>query len=376
MSWGLLSLIMIVFYAPFHIMSAAILAIILTSLCIGMVFYNGINTKATADYKFNVFWALPVLLVIWLIDWIGSFSIFEWSISNFINLSSLDNHSFIDLVSKTTSYAQLYGYNIEEYILKTQGIACIFLFLGLASIVPLYMNIKSKKDHPATNRMLIIYLPVVALLSISAVMMFQKSDISPLRVIVFMMIFCTILSAYMLSGLVTALSKIKKRFLNVSLRAIIGAIIIIIYLNGVLILYPSTFNWMSTFQSTKSEIDTMQWILNKRTITYNNNILTIIDDPDRYFDLFSKDKNIVFSKIERQKIPWHFDYLNNSSLGSYYKNPVYLVLSDQDRSYYRDLFPRMAPLRFNESDYIRLEIDRNLTKIYCTKETVIYGLGH
>ncbi len=371
LSWGVLSVIMVVLYAPFHIMTAAVLSLILIGFCAGIFIKGRLDGKATVSDRYRNVWVLPLLLIIWLITWINSFSIFQWSLSNVFNLIALASSSYLSGVGSNVSYAQSYGFNVLDYIVKTEGLVILYIAITFLSIVPVYFA--RKKGPGARNGMLIAYVPIVLLLGFAVVMLVQSSGISPLRVVIFILIFCTVCVAYVLSGVIDFLAGIRNRYLSVAARAVLGVILVAMFVNGLLILYPSTYNLTTTFQSTISEIDTMKWVLENKNIDSNGNILSIIDDPTRYNDLLMTGKGSVYTGF-KQKIPWHFDYNNNSTFGPFYNQKMYLVLTDRDVSYYRDLFPQMAPLRFDDSDYARLELDPSLSKVYCTKETTIWYL--
>jgi len=63
-------------------------------------------------------------------------------------------------------------------------------------------------------------------------------------------------------------------------------------------------------------------------------------------------------------IPYHFGYDKYSMLGCSYLTDVYVVLTDLDRRLYVDVLPEIADIRMLPRDFVMLEHDPSVDKVY------------
>ena len=75
-------------------------------------------------------------------------------------------------------------------------------------------------------------------------------------------------------------------------------------------------------------------------------------------------------------IPYHFGYLNGTSLAGAFKFDTYLVLTAQDKSLYKDIFPSMSQYRFTTDDFNNMEKDIGLYKLYSSGEFDTWLTNH
>jgi hypothetical protein len=73
-------------------------------------------------------------------------------------------------------------------------------------------------------------------------------------------------------------------------------------------------------------------------------------------------------------MPWHFNYNVYTSLGDWYPQNSYLVITQQDRLLYEDVYPEMQTIRFTKEDFNRIEQDASVDKLYTNGGMDIYNI--
>jgi len=153
---------------------------------------------------------------------------------------------------------------------------------------------------------------------------------------------------------------------------IIGTIIVIMFLSGISIMYPSKYVLDINWQIPSSEINGMNWFLHSKDENIKQTGLYM--PFGRFADLLltkeeinskSRTDDIRLVDIpDELKLPKHFGYEDNLSLGAVYRHDMYLVLEEASIAFYRDVVPEIAKLRFQPEDFIVIEEDFTVDKIY------------
>lgn len=77
----------------------------------------------------------------------------------------------------------------------------------------------------------------------------------------------------------------------------------------------------------------------------------------------------------QKSIPDHFNYTSLSFFGDYYSQPVYVVINTLFRIQYSKILPEYPEKwRFNQTDFLMLENDKSVYKVYSNREIDIYLL--
>ena len=71
-------------------------------------------------------------------------------------------------------------------------------------------------------------------------------------------------------------------------------------------------------------------------------------------------------------MPWHFNYDLYAMLGEWYPQACYLLIMQEDRVVYPDVYPRMEQIRFTQEDFAKLEQDQSVAKFYTNGGLDIY----
>ena len=91
---------------------------------------------------------------------------------------------------------------------------------------------------------------------------------------------------------------------------------------------------------------------------------------DRIYDaIYGREyprKNVqYYSSMEKGHPPDHFNAQENCSLGTYYSDEKYLIITNKGKFFYQNVYPEFSEKwRFYPSDFIRLEFDPSVEKIY------------
>lgn len=356
-SWLLLSIIMIILYPVFHPIPAIAIGIILLTICL------------TQWYLFKSKTYTPIILLIfltvWFIVWISSFKLWNGTIISIFNIIfGFDSgDSYINQVGGVMNYAGTYGFNIYEYIFKMYGISIIFLILTVSYIILYIKNIKNKSNW-ALNLYPSIYIFALLVLGL----MIFNLPFGPTRFIFYIDMLSIIFISYLIFFLIKHINMKDKMLRFVSAVSII-LILIAIFSNGILLVYPSPYLWSHSYQTTKSELDGMIWIINDKNI--HTNVSTLYSTSQRFYDLLfipnqvSKNNYIT---IQDLPLPRHFGYDNNTYISQSYMDNTYILITKRDKTIYTDVFPSMAKYRFNNNDYIHLNFDTTINKLYTNGE--------
>ena len=62
--------------------------------------------------------------------------------------------------------------------------------------------------------------------------------------------------------------------------------------------------------------------------------------------------------------PYRLGYDKNKELGQSYEKNVYLVMTELTKKVYKDVFPKMAPIRLTTDDLNQLGEDQSVDRLY------------
>jgi hypothetical protein len=140
-----------------------------------------------------------------------------------------------------------------------------------------------------------------------------------------------------------------------------------LFIHGILIIYPSPYLVSTSWHTTQTEVAGMNW-----TFHHNDAELSITGIsavPLRFAHLLltpeeQAEQRIPWRMPEYLKVPHRFDYDNHTTLSASFENDLYLIVLDRCRSIFVDVLPELAEIRFMPDDFERLEHDQSLNKIY------------
>lgn len=361
-NWSILLVIMVFLIPPFHPVPTIFLIIFILGLNVPFKVLNKLKIDFIKEnenrIKIKSRFTLTLLLFIFSVAWISSFLIWSSTIENLDTLITEGGNTHISSLVETISFASGYGYNVFEQVLKLEG---GIIFLLILSLIGIYLIIKDNSFYPKKN-ILPLYGPLLIMGVFILISYFVNIGFGPLRQIIYLGLLGIIISGYTLNKLFE-LSKNTKFKIPLSLTTFL--IIATIFINGIFILYPSPYVFATNPQTTISEIDSMQWLLNNKEFKIDITGITV--QPGEFGDF------LYGAEIRREKIrtystklrpPYHFGYQNSSSLANYYSKDFYLVTNLKEKFIYKEIFPEMAKYRWYEKDFDSLNQDSGLVKVY------------
>ena len=184
-----------VFLVPeFHIVSAFALMLILISFPIaGRIFReNPDEENGHAVYSSNFSRNLSILLFVWSLTWITSFSITDYELNNLYNLIVQYGQNQLTSLITEINYAAGYNYSVVSVIIRTYGGLLLLISFTILAIALLWAK-RIMRQHYRLLALLTVPLVTVALAVV--ILYFVNLDFPPLRLLVYIEIICTLFAA-------------------------------------------------------------------------------------------------------------------------------------------------------------------------------------
>ncbi|MBT9132752.1 MAG: hypothetical protein DDT32_01778 [Syntrophomonadaceae bacterium] len=139
---------------------------------------------------------------------------------------------------------------------------------------------------------------------------------------------------------------------------------------------------MDNWQITRTEIAGMDHFIRNKDTSIGIAGVTIMPGQFAQF-LLTQDELVGRYDIlthrgmipEDLRVPWRFGYDNHSTLGHWLAQDIYMVLTSRDKSFYRDIFPTLAEIRFTPQDFQRINYDPNVNHIYSNSGLDVYFIN-
>ena len=365
--WEILILIMVFLYPPFHPVPTFALMITLIALHLPKRAFALIN-KGTSQInnegigRFNA--TLLMILLVWGISWISSFYVWDLTIRNIHTLMVEGGPSHLQKLTELITYAEGYGYSVIEQIFKVMWGSFVYIILTLICLPILWKETRTNKE---TNNLFPLYGPLLILGLFSVMLYFLNVGFGPLRILVYIVMICTIFTGFILYRIIEKIRENNKASFHKFALVLLITLIVSVSISGMLKLYPSPYILSISWQTTQTEVEGMNWLFHNKDL--NIKISGISIAQHRFADLLLTPEEKREQKIPRRlpeelRVPFHFGYDNHSSLSASYEKDVYLGLTQRDESIYIDVFPEIAELRWYPSDFEKLEHDRGVDKLY------------
>jgi hypothetical protein len=272
--------------------------------------------------------------------------------------------SHLHTLTENIEYAGGYGYSVIEQIFKVMGGSFVFIILTLICLPILWKEMRTNKE---TINLFSLYGPLAVMGLFIIMLHFFNVGFGPLRVLLYVIVICTIFTGFILYRIIEKIRPINKASLHKFALALVIILLVGVSMNGMLKLYPSPYIVSSSWQTTQTEVEGMNWLFHNRDLDIKMSGMSI--GQHRFADLLLTPEEKREQKIPRRlpeglRVPFHFGYNNSSSLSTSYNEDVYLGLTQRDKSLYVDVLPEIAELRWYPSDFEKLEYDQGVDKLY------------
>lgn len=307
-----------------------------------------------------------VLLLIWFIFWISLFSMWDWTVKSMYRTICLEQEpsAMLDLVNQI-SYAQGYGYNVIEQVIRRLWAPIILFVLSVISLPLLWGNFSQGRHD---ERLFAFYGPLgVVALVMPALYLFNLA-FGPLRLMFYISMLGTIFAAYFFAYLLTGERKGSGLQRSSLKTTFVILVIASLFLGGVLNLYPSPYNLTQSYQTTQSEVAGMAYIYEYRDTDIPLSGITIAPGRFAHALLTPEERAIqnlpMYLEDQDRIAPWHFGYDRYASISSVYNEETDLAITQRDKLIYVDYFPDMAQYRFTDQDFEQLAGDPGINFLY------------
>jgi len=277
----------------------------------------------------------------------------------------------VRLISRI-NYAQFYGYSVVKQFFRVYGGSAALVILALIALIILWR--RARRVIP--NKWLVSFASTLVMLGLVTMALFFTGGItSPFRLMAYIIVVCIPVTGFILSEFIDWACCHTKWLAKIA--ACVTAIFLVgLFIHGAMTVYRSPYIVTQSFHTTQTKIQGMDWFLHK--IDAATPMSGICIYPGRFADfLLTPEERRNSRSIPRQEkedvpVPWHFGYDRHSILGQSYSEDVYLVLDQESRILYVDVFPEVAKFRYWPSDFRKLETDQSLDKLYSNSGLDVY----
>ena len=372
--WAVALSAVVLLYPVFHPVPTVFLGMVFLTLWIPPILpevIKALHEKKIGDFNFNrldLRSMLPflVLLLIWFIFWISLFSMWDWTVKSMYRTICLEQEpsAMLDLVNQI-SYAQGYGYNVIEQVIRRLWAPIILFVLSVISLPLLWGNFSQGRHD---ERLFAFYGPLgVVALVMPALYLFNLA-FGPLRLMFYISMLGTIFAAYFFAYLLTGERKGSGLQRSSLKTTFVILVIASLFLGGVLNLYPSPYNLTQSYQTTQSEVAGMAYIYEYRDTDIPLSGITIAPGRFAHALLTPEERAIqnlpMYLEDQDRIAPWHFGYDRYASISSVYNEETDLAITQRDKLIYVDYFPDMAQYRFTDQDFEQLAGDPGINFLY------------
>lgn len=371
--WAFLNTILVIMYPLFHPLPSLILMIFFISYSFSSKFdYLSNKSINWSRSLFNLKSNLSLIIIVWSIFWISHFEIWNQNILSIHETVVGAGSSYLsDLIMQKNS-ADQYGYNIMIQIIKRIGVAIFYFIVALISLPVLLKNGENKQKY---YYLLSSYIPLFIICLSIPLLYLSKMYFGPLRMITYIVIICSIIFGFLGNYILENTHRFNKNLYRYIIVFFFILTLLGTNINGILNLYPSPYITSQNLQTTKYEVEGMDWILHNRNLSLVSTGMTLSQYRLSLLVLGVDEINeigmptIIPTKFT---VPYHFGYDKNHSLEKYYNESVYLEITKKDREIYKRLLPKMEKYRWNQNDYKKLDTDMAVSKLYSNGEFDTY----
>lgn len=364
--YKLLFVITLILCPFFHPLSSLIVFLILVSMGIGNHLFVGKynNKQHSLNLKFSISNAVLIEFIIFNM-WILSFKRFSRNIQDlYYSIIRGQSPNVIENMGNTLDKIGIHGFDFIELIIKMMGDEIIFLtFTVIAGIILLKCHKNGIKNVSNINlsillwpTFVIIFLYISYLLNIIP----GLESVGSARLVSYSVLFTPCFMAFVFEYFTTSHEKVLPIFF---IFIIIGASLISIFS-----LFTSPYVINPNSQATEMNIHGTMWLTNYKSPNEDCDYIT--SNIRRFADAVIGCENSTNTFKSYIPIPDHFNYTTYPYLGCSYSENKYAFISKLDEIVYVSVWKSVG--RFDTEDFVRLEFDPTVDKLYHNGETYFY----
>jgi hypothetical protein len=376
--WKVLLIIMIFLLPLFHPIVGFVLTgfTLITWLFQRFIRRNTWHSRISWNNSVFVMVSMVISLV-WCIYWTSGFQIWQDNVAKALTIFNNGTPANLNNLVGELTYASNY-YSVITMFFKMYTGQIIIIGLTCVCLIVLWKKgIFKQKLSP----LFLIFSPGPLIAIAIVFLYFSAAGFGPLRLLIFLILLCTLFVGYFLYELIRRSKltdyriKTKIKFSNINMFSIC-CLLLALFIIGFLQLYPSRYTLQPNGQITHSEFTGMQWFTYNKVTETDTASFTI--NSRRWASVFLTQKEYLaegyryYGSPDNVKIPWHFGYDTNPNLGHYYDQDVYMILCSRDRMVYQDTWPELSAIRLQTADFNRVEEDPTICKLYSNESLDVY----
>jgi hypothetical protein len=357
----------------FHPLTTVILIVI---LCVAKLFQILIKKFFNSSITFSINQKIIIMICTFTL-WNTFLIVFAKTIDPLINQlvgreeTRTEFSSYANIISSEQRTLSFY----INYIFESYG---QLIIVGILSILCLILTLFWIRSNREKGSFVSVFLSLefFSIFVISIIMFFFNGRFGFTRIYYFAVLF-SILLIPMIIYKIFLESEINTEFnrkFSGLLKGGFYLIILVLICISTINLYDSPFNNKLNNQVTFKEYSGMNQFYKFREV--ENPIMQNGIYQDRYYDAifgtFSSRVNVNRDSISIHPLP-HFGYQNSYSFEGFSQSETYFIFNNQGRFLYPNLLPESKyKWKFTESDFQRLDSDKNVNQIYKNGELYVY----
>ena len=256
-----------------------------------------------------------------------------------------------------------------ELLIKINGDEIIYLLFLISALYLLMRRHIKNRSKICVNEAVFIAIPILLGVTFAVYLLNLVpglDSIGSARLLSFTIILTPLSAAFVLNNYVLCKNKIMA----------IACVILILTasLLSILSLYPSPYMFRANPGVTNMDMSGMEWAVDSKGGDYQ--YVTILSPITRFADaiLGIHATRIEFGKKDPAIID-HFGYNNSTCLGQYYDETTYFPATQMDQIIY-DIVPTYSAVgRFNYYDFINLNQDLTVDRLYHNGESFVCAIN-
>ena len=293
------------------------------------------------------------LLAIGII-WLSTFTIWGNALRS-IQGTTLST-SRVESTTVAVAYADAHGANVLEHFLKRYGFVLVY---GVLSLWSLRYAVKYNPKLFRVSIGILVYGVIIVALY------FTSIAFDPLRLqfnVIFLLCFPTGYGLYTLWG--------KSR----GLRVVLSILVCLIFANGIMTVYYSTYLLQISLHTTQGEFEGMKWLIENKNQDMASGGWYYAPWTFATVILPEEERNVRYdlAPYHLVDVPFHLGYDKHDSIGELYKTDWYLVVNPAMHTVYKSVYPWLESQRLTDEDFVKLNTDSNAICLYDKDDFSVY----
>lgn len=362
--WKLLFLVMVFLIPPFHPVPAIALVIVLWTLSLPGKLLTSTSQGASgfSDNRLQFNAAVSILVLVFTIMWLSSFGLWSGVIRNIQKLVTEGGPTAFTALMEAVGPGVEHTYSVAWQFFLHYASIIVYIVLALIAFLILWRRRANSKNLAGLWG---LYGPLITFALFIVILFFLNLPFGPLRILIYIIIICTIFVGFSLCEFMKRVASHHNWRAKI-VPLLIAVLLLGVSINGIVVVYGSPYIIRGNPQATLTNIQGMDYLLHHYNtdlyITYWTVTISRYDD----FLMTPEERETVFisSDPTENRIPHHFGYDKHQLIGQSYEKDRYVIISQRDRAYCTEMFPELAEEYFLPEDFVRLENDISIDKLY------------